>query len=58
MRNSRKIVHIDEANESEWLYALLADIRADIARAPKPESVERIRERLFAEMDAPVRAAA
>lgn len=58
MKNRNKITSIGKANEGEWLYSLLADIREDVAAAPKPESIARIRARLIAEMDTPVRVAA
>ena len=58
MKKSNKIGRSGKANEGEWLYSLLADIRVDVAGSPRPESVARIRARLLAEMDTPVRVAA
>ena len=58
MKESSKITRIGKAKEGDWLYGLLADIRADVAGSPKADSVERIRARLFAEMDTPARVAA
>ncbi len=58
MKNRNKITSIGKANEGDWLYSLLADVRVDVAASPKPESVARIRARLAAEMNAPESVAA
>ena len=58
MKNRKKITSIGKANEGDWLYSLLTDVRVDVAASPKPESVARIRARLAAEMDAPESVAA
>ena len=54
---SDKRVSINE-EETAWLYALLADVRRDVLRQPKPQAIERIRARIQAAMDQPVRRAA
>ncbi len=58
MKNRNKVTSIGKANEGDWLYSLLTDIREDVAAAPKPESIARIRARLVAEMDTPESVAA
>ena len=47
-----------EQEETTWLYALLADVRRDVGSQPKRPAVERIRARIQAAMDQPVRQAA
>ena len=47
-----------EQEETDWLYQLLADIQKDVAAQPRPQAVQRIRARLQAAIDRPVRAAA
>jgi hypothetical protein len=47
-----------EEEETVWLYALLADIRRDVRSQPKRQAIERIRARIQAAMDRPVRQAA
>ncbi len=47
-----------ERNDADWLLELLADVRNDVAYQPRPQALARIRARLLAAMDRPVRAAA
>ena len=47
-----------ERNDADWLLELLADVRKDVAYRPRPQAIARIRARLLAAMDRPVRAAA
>jgi hypothetical protein len=49
---------IEKIENGEWLSRLLDDIQKDILRQPTKRAVFRIRNRLFRQMDAPVRAAA
>ena len=58
MRTITKERTSSEQRESAWLYQLLADIQKDVAAQPKPQAVERIRARLQADIERPVRAAA
>jgi len=47
-----------EEEETVWLYALLADVQREVAAQPQPQTIERIRARLLAAFDRPVRQAA
>lgn len=58
MTTAKKRTRIDRLDEGEWLSELLADVRAEVASNPKPQAIERMRDRLYAEIDAPTRAAA
>jgi hypothetical protein len=55
---TREIARIERPDEGTWLHALLADIQREISSQPSPTAVERIRDRLLAQMDRPARAAA
>ena len=55
---TKKRTRIDRLDEGEWLIELLADVRAEVASYPKPQAIARIRERLYAEIETPARAAA
>lgn len=55
---TNKRTRIDRLDEGEWLSELLADVKAEVASNPKPQAIERMRDRLYAEIDAPTRAAA
>lgn len=57
-KKSRKSAQMEEINDSDWLYELLADTRADLAGQPTPEAIERIRATLKAELDRPAKIAA
>ena len=58
MTTAKKRTRIDRLDEGEWLSQLLADVRAEVASYPKPQAIERMRGRLYAEIEAPARAAA
>ena len=58
MTTAKKRTRIDRLDEGEWLSQLLADVRAEVASNPNPQAIERMRDRLYAEIDAPTRAAA
>lgn len=58
MTTAKKRTRIDRLDEGEWLSQLLTDVRAEVASNPKPQAIERMRDRLYAEIDAPTRAAA
>lgn len=58
MTTAKKRTRIDRLDEGEWLSELLADVKAEVASNPKPQAIERMRDRLYAEIDAPTRAAA
>ena len=55
---TREIAKIERPDEGTWLHALLADIQREISEQPRPAAVERIRNRLLAQIDRPTRAAA
>ena len=56
--DTKKRTRIDRLDEGDWLNELLADVRAEVASNPKPQAIDRIRARLYAEIDPPARAAA
>ena len=53
-----RIRRIDTLNEGDWLHQLLADAQRQVASSPSPQAIARIRQRLFAAIRRPVRAAA
>jgi hypothetical protein len=55
---TKELVRIERPDEGEWLHRLLADIQTEISAQPSPTAVERIRDRLLAQIDRPTRAAA
>jgi len=55
---SEAIRRIDRLNEGDWLRQLLADVQRQVATRPSAQAVERIRQRLVAEISTPARAAA
>ena len=42
---------IDQLDKGKWLYAMLSEVREDIARQPSPAAIKRIRARLKGDMD-------
>ncbi len=42
-------------DEGDWLYPLVADGHKQIAPQPNPKAIKRIRQRLLAEIEEPVR---
>lgn len=55
---ARKTRRAGRLQTDDWLVRLLMDIHKQIATHPSPRAIERIRQRVFAEMDTPARAAA
>lgn len=55
---ARQRTRIDTLDEGEWLYRLLADIHEEIASHPSRQAIERIRDRLLTQIEAPAKAAA
>ena len=54
-----KQTRIDRLERGEWLYEMLVDVREDVAQGPSDEAIQRIRARLYEEMDErPAQAAA
>ena len=54
-----KQTRIDQLERGEWLYDLLVDVRKDVAQKPSAAAIDRIRARLYEEMDErPAQAAA
>ena len=49
---------IAKLSEGDWLYRLLFDVQRQVASRPSPQAVERIRQRLFVEMQRPAARAA
>ena len=49
---------INLREDQDWLYRLLAEIQREAAAYPSPQAVARIRARLVAAMNTPVKAAA
>ena len=49
---------LDQLDEGAWLHSLLAEGQLQIAKHPKPQAVERIRQRLLDELEGPAQAAA
>ncbi len=47
-----------QEQDADWLHELLADVQKEIATQPKGYLIARMRARLLAAMDRPVRAAA
>ncbi|MCH8850182.1 MAG: hypothetical protein IIC89_05085 [Chloroflexi bacterium] len=58
MKAATTQIRLDRLERGEWLNRLLADVQQEIAREPSTLAVERMRNRLFAEMQTPVRLAA
>ena len=58
MKAATTHTRLDRLERGEWLNRLLAEVRQEIAREPSTLAVERMRNRLFAEMQTPVRLAA
>jgi len=52
-----KRLHIEQ-DETVWLHALLADVQREVAAQPNPQAIERIRARIQAALERPVRQAA
>ena len=55
---TKKRIRIDRLDEGDWLSELLSDVKGEVASYPKPQAIARIRERLYAEIETPARAAA
>jgi len=46
-----KNTRIDQLEQGNWLYTMLGEARADVARQPSPAAIKRIRARLEGDMD-------
>ena len=55
---TREIAKVERTDEGTWLHALLADIQREISRQPSSTAIERIRDRLVAQLDRPTQVAA
>jgi hypothetical protein len=55
---TQKRARINQLDDGDWLYLLLANIHEEVANQPSPQAVERIRGRLLAQIQPPARVAA
>lgn len=55
---TRAGTRIERLDEGDWLNRLLADVHDNVARQPSAGAIERMRGRVLAEIEQPIRAAA